>query len=201
MRLKLPHGCQRRLAAFCRRVLGESVAWETRRRYTRKQGPGCGNHMLHRTVLEQIGAYDEAYNLRGEDTDFYRRLRAAGIDSWYTPAALAYHVTPSYRLTDQYLRHTCFCNGWSFARRDRKRFGALMAALVLIARLGQAAGLHWPRFALARLRGDVEEALGWRCRLWSTRGYLSCAAHLLIPRWFAEPDFVAEASGEREVAP
>ena len=60
MRLKLPEGCHRRLAAYCRRVLGESVGWQTRRRYTRKQGPGSGNHMLHRSVFEEVGVYDES---------------------------------------------------------------------------------------------------------------------------------------------
>jgi glycosyltransferase involved in cell wall biosynthesis len=194
MRLKLPADCQRRLAAFCRRVLGESVAWHTRRPYTPKQGPGSGNHMLHRSVFDEVGIYDESYNLRGYDTDLYRRLCAAGIESWYSPAAVAYHVTPPCRLTDQYLRDTSLCNGWCFARRDRERFGALISPLVLVARIGQMVGIHLPRLAVAKLQGDAEEALALRCRLWTAQGYTACAMHLMSPKLFAEPRFTESCS-------
>jgi glycosyltransferase involved in cell wall biosynthesis len=199
MRLKLPEGCHRRLTPFCRRVLGESVAWQTRRRYTRKQAPGSGNHMLHRSVFEEVGIYDESYNLRGYDTDLYRRLCSAGIDSWYSPTAVAYHVTPPYRLTDQYLRDTSLCNGWCFARRDRERFGALISPWILVARIGQMAGVHLPRLALAKLRGDTEQVLTWRCRLWSAQGYMACAMHLMSPTWFAEPRFAVQATPSGKV--
>ncbi len=199
MRLKLPEGCHRRLTAFCRRVLGESVAWQTRRRYTRKQGPGSGNHMLHRSVFEEVGIYDESYNLRGYDTDLYRRLSAAGIDSWYSPTAVAYHVTPPYRLTDQYLRDTSLCNGWCFARRDRERFGALISPLILVARIGQMVGVHLPRLGVAKLLGDAEQALALRCRLWSAQGYMACAMHLMSPTWFAEPRFAVQATTSGKV--
>jgi hypothetical protein len=155
--------------------------------------------MLHRSVFEEVGVYDESYNLRGYDTDLYRRLCAAGIESWYSPAAVAYHVTPPYRLTEQYLRDTSLYNGWCFARRDRLRFGPLIAPLVLVARIGQMVGIHLPRLAMAKLRSDVEEALARRCRIWTAQGYMTCAMHLMSPKWFAEPRFEAQATATSKV--
>ncbi len=200
MRLKLPEGCHRRLAAFCRRVLGESVGWQTRRRYTRKHGPGAGNHMLHRSVLDEVGVYDESYNLRGDDTDLYRRLCAAGIDSWYSPAAVAYHVTPPYRLTEQYLRETSLCNGWCFARRDRERFGALVAPLVLVARIGQMAGIHLPRLALAKVAWRRRRSAGPAMPpLEPIKDTWPVPCTLMSPKWFAEPRFAAQPTASGKV--
>ena len=91
--LRLPEGFDREVSPVCRRVLGESSGWDQPRRYTRSEGPGAGNQMLHRSVYESVGVYDVAYNLRGEDVDLYRRIRAAGIDTWYTPHAIAWHLS------------------------------------------------------------------------------------------------------------
>lgn len=185
VRLKLPDGCNRQLSLVCRRLLGESVGWETERVYTRKEGPGAGNQMLHRSVFEEIGGYDEAYNRRGEDTDLYRRIRAAGIESWYTPQAIAWHVTPPQRLEEKYLRATSLHNGWCFARRDREEWGRLALMAVLAGRLGQAALVNMPHLVWARLRQAREDALATRCLLWRMEGYLQCAVRLALPRRLA----------------
>jgi glycosyltransferase involved in cell wall biosynthesis len=181
VRLKLPEGCDRMLSSVCRRVLGESVGWADEQPYTRKEGPGSGNQMLHRSVFAQIGPYDDAYSRRGEDTDLYRRIRAAGIESWYTPRAIAWHVTPPSRLEEKYLRATSVYNGWCFASRDREEWGRIALALVSAARLGQAALVNAPRLVWARLRRAREEALAARCLFWRLQGYLQCAASLMLP--------------------
>lgn len=181
VRLRLPATCDRELSKVCRRLLGESVGWEQEQPYTRKEGPGAGNQMLHRSVFQQIGLYDPAFNRRGEDTDLYRRIRAAGIDSWYTPRAVAWHIIPPQRLDDKYLRSTSIHNGHCFARRDREEWGRLALSLVLAARVGQAALVNVPRFAWAHVRRAREEALAARCLFWRMQGYLQCSASLMLP--------------------
>jgi glycosyltransferase involved in cell wall biosynthesis len=185
VRLKFPENCDRQLSPVCRRLLGESVGWETERPYTRKEGPGAGNQLLHRSVFQEVGLYDEAYNRRGEDTDLYRRIRAAGIESWYTPRAIAWHVTPPQRLEEAYLRATSLNNGWCFARRDQEEWGRAAMAGVVVARMGQAALLNLPRWLWAHLRRAREDALAARCLLWRLEGYLHCAARLILPNRLA----------------
>ncbi|MCC6174538.1 MAG: glycosyltransferase family 2 protein [Chloroflexi bacterium] len=48
--------------------------------------------LLRRTALEQVGAFDPAYFMYFEETDLCLRLRRAGWQNLYTPAARAVHV-------------------------------------------------------------------------------------------------------------
>lgn len=190
--LKLPEGCQRQLSYQCRRMLGETVDWDTERPYTRKEGPGSGNEVIHRSVFDELGTFDLAFQLRGYDTDLYRRVREAGIEAWYTPKGLGYHVTPPVRLTDEYFRETCLHNGWSFACRDQLELGMLKSVGLLVARLGHTAVMHVPRWLVARISGGQDELLTARCRLWRTQGYARSVLYHLSPLVFAQRKFFAK---------
>ncbi len=187
--LKLPEGCERTLALQVRRLLGESLLWDHVAPYTRKQGPGSGNQLLHTSIFEQIGVYDEAFTLRAYDTDLYRRMRAAGITSWFAPAAVAHHVTPPSRLEESYLRETALHNGWSFARRDTIEWGAFMTWLAAAARVGQALLSHTPQLWLARRFRRDETVLALRCRRWRAEGYARCVLYATAPSLFSQPRF------------
>jgi len=190
--LKFPHGCQPELSWQCRRMLGESVHWGEVRPYTRKEGPGTGSLLVHRSVFEKVGRFDESFTLRGYDTDFYRRVREAGIHAWFTRYAVAYHVTPHSRLEDEYFRETSLHNGWHFARRDLLEFGQVKTVALLVARLGQATVLHVPRWLIARLSGSKSAILTARVRLWRTQGYTRSALHWLAPRFFSQRRFFSK---------
>jgi glycosyltransferase involved in cell wall biosynthesis len=185
VKLRFVDGHSRPLGRAVRRLLGESNGWHAQRPYSRKEGPGSGNQLLHRKVFDRIGDYDVQYNRRGYDTDFYRRMREAGIDSWYTPHAIVQHMTPPSRLELDYLRRTSWDNGWCFAQRDRTEWGLPAMWCITLARLAYAAVWHAPRFAASRLRGDAMGALDVRCELWRAQGYLRTAlapgrpAHIL----------------------
>ena len=187
--LKLPDGCTRSLARQVRRLLGESVLWDRVVPYTRKQGPGSGNQLLHTSIFDEIGVYDESYQLRAYDTDLYRRMRAAGVVSWFAPNAVAHHVTPPARLEESYLRETALHNGWSFGRRDAAEWGALTPLLVGAARVGQALLSLTPQLWLARLRRRDEAVLALRCRRWRAEGYARCALYATAPSVFSQPRF------------
>jgi GT2 family glycosyltransferase len=53
----------------------------------------CGGAMMVRTDLfEHLGGFDEVFNPFGpEDLDFSLRLKEAGFEAWYQPAAMAFH--------------------------------------------------------------------------------------------------------------
>lgn len=191
LRLRLPAGCQRRFTPLVERVLGATVNWDTVRPYTRREGPGSGNQMIHRSVFEELGTYDPSFTLRGYDTDMYRRMRMAGVESWFNPRASGEHVIPAERLNDSFFRETSLHNGWSFARRDRLERGRLANLVLAAARLAQALLVGLPRLAWTRWGGDPERLLDARIRLWRAQGYLRSTLYWLAPRWFPQEQFFA----------
>jgi GT2 family glycosyltransferase len=181
VRLRLPDGCNRPLTDSCRRTLGASVAWDRPRPYTRKECPGAGNQMFHRSVLDEVGNYDERCGLRGEDCDLYRRMRNVGIESWYTPDAIVHHVIPPTRLTDAFFRQISRVNGWTAAQADRKAHGTAFLFLVTAVRLGHAASYNVARLLKARIQGRDDVLLEARMRRWKAAGYTRAALHSLAP--------------------
>lgn len=53
--------------------------------------PGA-SMMVRRQVVEQLGGMDEAYFLYYEETDFCRKVKAAGWTIWYVPASRVMHI-------------------------------------------------------------------------------------------------------------
>jgi GT2 family glycosyltransferase len=47
--------------------------------------------MLRRTMLEELGGFDEGFRLYGEDIDLQYRAMLAGWERWYVPAAVVRH--------------------------------------------------------------------------------------------------------------
>jgi hypothetical protein len=186
------------LAPICRGLLGESLWIDVPTRYTRKITPGTGNLMVHRGVFEEVGGFDESLREGGEDTELYRRIRAAGIDAWFTPKAIVRHMVPPYRLDAAYLLWASQRVGWQLAGRERRRWGKLRFPLVAAARLGQALGLYLPRYAWARWSHGRGEQLGARCYLARSAGYLRRALSLIAPNVFTSAEFAARLDFRRE---
>ena len=155
-------------------------------RYGNKAAPNTGNFLLHRNVFDAVGTFDEALVMSGEDSYLYYKMRQAGITVWYTPAAVVQHVIPAYRLQDEYFRWTCMRHGWNTARVYWRRVRLLVRLLIFTARLGQAVAVLAPRLLWARLRGNEEQALATRCRLWRAEGYVRGTLRWAAPRWFAQ---------------
>ena len=47
--------------------------------------------LLRRTMLEELGGFDEGFRLYGEDIDLCYRAARAGWERWYVPAAVVTH--------------------------------------------------------------------------------------------------------------
>jgi N-acetylglucosaminyl-diphospho-decaprenol L-rhamnosyltransferase len=83
--------------------------------------------MLRRTMLDELGGFDEGYRLYGEDIDLAYRAARAGWERWYVPAAVVRHehkaVTDKRFLTRRTLWH------WRgiarFVRKHPERLRAL----------------------------------------------------------------------------
>jgi len=163
--LALPEGCTRRLAKFARILLSETVGLDAPAHYDLKLTPGTGNVMIHRSVFEKVGGFDEAYHLRGEDTEFFRRVFFAGIEARYTPAAVIHHVITHDRLKDDYFLALARRMGVGLATLERSDYGPWLYPAMWLARTGQLYCLHYPQVWLAQWRGDSEDLLAARSRL------------------------------------
>lgn len=71
--------------------------------------PPFGTNMaFRRAIIEKYGGFRSdlgprpGSEIRGEDTEFGRRLLQAGEQLWYEPSAVVYHPVPPHRLQQQY---------------------------------------------------------------------------------------------------
>lgn len=170
--LRLPEGLNRDLSPVSRMLLGETVGMDAPRQFDHRVTACCGNLLIHRSVFDEVGLFDPAFNRRGEDTDLYLRMHHAGIAAWFTPAAIVHHVTPASRLTDEYLQNMSRTMARGMARNERDACGHWIYPAIWMARAGQAAFVLFPRWLSAKLAGHHDRTLGAACRLTIARGYL-----------------------------
>lgn len=123
-------------------------------------------HGLFSTTLDRQGKA----LFSGGETEFLRRLRAAGLEVWFAPAARALHQMPASRTTFRYAARHAFDSARSRVA-DRGRGAAAYLASRFAANLLKA-----PLFALLALAnglilrsGGAKKAL---VRAWRSCGYL-----------------------------
>ena len=166
--------------------------------------PGAGNVLIQRSVFDEVGTFDQSLAEAGEDIDFFRRVRKAGIVVWIQPAAVVHHrVLPS-RLEPAALLAASRRVGWGFCRRDFKVFGGFGLFALCAARSFKFAAFGSFRYGMARLTGNPGAMLGLRidaARNWS---YFKAAAGFLLPALLVErfnlqaPVFRQEAGRAKE---
>ncbi len=180
--LKLPENVNRSLAPICRELLGETVGQGALHKYNYRVTPGTGNLLLHCSLFDEVGRFDESLNLRGEDTDLFRRIHGQGNEAWYTSKAIVWHVIPTERLSDEYLMSVSRLNVPGMAANERDIWGRRLYPMVYAARMAQTVLLHLPRLAWACLVRNSERALGARCRLEMARCYLRDGLNLMLSK-------------------
>ena len=184
--LKLPDGCERNLHPFVRMLLGESRLGKQPFAYSPKFSPGTGNLMLHRSVFQQVGVFDEAFAVRSEDTDLFCRMWQAGIEAWYVPTAVVEHVTPPSRLEDEYLLRLASLTGTGVAERERKTSSLLRFAVRFLTKAALYPLILGGKQLLAAARRHDEAKLGVRCHRQLVRQYARRGRELLfaaVRRW------------------
>lgn len=189
-----------RLSSYLENLLAPGGRSQRVKRFSRRDALNSGNQMVHRTVFGQVGVYNESCREGGEDTDWFLRLIAAGIEAWFTPTAVMRHLVPDYRLSVEYLRLVSLRQGWVTGRHHLDHRGLLSASLFGLARLGQVALQHGPQLLVAQATGRRDQALYRRCRLWRITGFGRHLLHRILPGLFPQQDFCSwiEFRGERE---
>lgn len=178
VRLALPEPRLKTLPWICRNLFGESPACHHPRRLDGRLRAGAGNLLLCRDVLDEVGGFDERIQGAGEDSDLLDRLRAAGIEIWFAPAAIVRHLIPEERLQNEHLARVSRRIGIEVARRDRGR-RPWAAPFMLAARLAHAALRIVPAAVHGWVLGSPRGRLYVRCLAWRMGGYVAQMLHEL----------------------
>jgi glucosyl-dolichyl phosphate glucuronosyltransferase len=148
-----------------------------------KHSPMGANLAFPKWVFEQLGLFHTALDraagnyFSGGDSEMVRRVRAAGLDVWFSPSAAVKHQMPASRTTFRYARRHAFDSARS---RVIDRAGQPGAAGYLLGRwvanLAKALGFA----VLALLNAIVFQAGGAKKAL--VRAWRSCGYLYQIPR-------------------
>lgn len=89
--------------------------------------PGGGNMAVRREALDRVGVFDTSLGrtgkrlIGGEESDLFERMAKEGIDPYYVPRAVMYHIIPEEKLTKEYFTRLCFNTGVSQLLRAELR--------------------------------------------------------------------------------
>lgn len=81
--------------------------------------PGGGNMAMRREVFNKIGAFNTSLGrtgkllIGGEESDLFERIAKAGMECYYAPHAVMYHIIPTKKLTESYFERLCYNIGVS----------------------------------------------------------------------------------------
>jgi GT2 family glycosyltransferase len=83
--------------------------------------------LYRRSMLEELGGFDEGFRLYGEDIDLCYRAAKVGWDRWYVPAAIVQHEYPAVIDRRFFTRRTLWHWGGilRFVRKHPERLRAL----------------------------------------------------------------------------
>jgi glycosyltransferase involved in cell wall biosynthesis len=192
MLLDVPPEEYQRLGRFVRRTLLREIDYYPNSQpYTERHLPGTNNALVARSVFDAVGTFAAGAS-GGTDSDFFLRVRAAGMLIYYTPEAVVGHRIPPNRLTLEYLRWDAKQGCSAFAGLDFKFKGRLVLAWHCTARVAHALLVVVPRLAWGWLTRDPGEVLGQRVRLWRAEGYFRRTLAILAPVWFPQKQFFAD---------
>jgi glycosyltransferase involved in cell wall biosynthesis len=186
------------LSPVCRLLLGEVDFGRELIKCQRKKSLPTGNIFLKRSVFDTVGLFDESLTRGGEDTELARRMQKAGLEAWYTPRAIVYHIIPPYRLKEDYLSWTSLRWGDNFAQINFLEWGLPKTILACIARIGQVLLVNTPLLLWDYLVRDEADKLGRKCLLWRAAGYAVRTLNLALPRPFLQDRFLRRLEFRKE---
>jgi GT2 family glycosyltransferase len=126
---------------------------------------GCGGAVAYRkTMLDEVGTFDESFFMYCEDVDLNWRAQLAGWKCWYTPEAVVYHKLSATGGGPIASYHTGRNTLWVIAKNYpsallRKYWRQVLGAQWRVAR--DALRAWRGEAARARLRGQIAGLASW----------------------------------------
>lgn len=196
--LRLSSQPSNHLHRICRAFLGEMIVNKVEQKRDRKFFPDTGNTLVHRTVFDTVGGFDESMLWGGSDLDFFRKVRMAGFDVWQTPGAVVYHVITPYRLEKDYLTTIAQRSGVNLALTDYRELGLVKTMARGVTRIVQAFVIAIPFLMKAYLFRSQSELLARKCQLLKTFAYIRQLGSIFSPKLFAQKKFFATINFRNE---
>jgi glycosyltransferase involved in cell wall biosynthesis len=156
------------LSEEARSMLGEETYQQEFQIQRRRDLPGTENLLIKRRVFDAIGGFD------------------------------VYHLIPTYRLGQEYLKWASLRVGVTFSYLDWKQWGYAGMLFTCIARLGQAFLINTPYLLMAYLCCNRSAILGRKCLLWRAFGYARMSLFRLVPKLFPQRSFFERLEFRRE---
>jgi glycosyltransferase involved in cell wall biosynthesis len=147
------------------------------------QSPMGDNFAFPKAVLDRLGGFDTTLDRRGPalfgggDTEMIRRVRKAGLEVWFAPAAAVRHQMPAERLTMAYALRHAFDSARSRivdGVRERRMAGRAALPFLLSRAAGAALKLLGYLLAMVLAAAAFQGAAAKRARVraWRSCGYL-----------------------------
>ncbi len=143
-----------------------------------RQSPMGANFALPKWVFDQVGPFHADLDRSGQslfaggDSEMIRRVRSAGLEVWFVPAAKVLHQMPASRTTFRYASRHAFDSARSRVMDRSAQPGALGYLLSrLVANVLKAAGFAAVALvnAVVLRTGEVKKAT---VRAWRSCGYI-----------------------------
>ena len=177
---------QKELGPNCCRFLGKRMHSSTAKLAGREL-PAAGNVLVHRSVFERIGIFDEDLTV-GADSNFFLRAEEAEFAMWGSERAVIWHQVPEDRLRRAFLLERAQWQGAYFVLLGSR--GSTRQALYLaLTRLLFAIAVHGPQWAFHLARGQKWWAVGHQIRIWRAWGCLRGALRVCSPKHFSQPQY------------
>jgi len=168
------------LPRIIRLYLGEIPVESEMRPCGRADLPCTGTVLMERRVFQAAGRFDASLTQGGEDTEFFARVRRAGLPCWYTPRSIVRHMVPEYRLQESYLMWAAIRGGECFAHRDALEWGSARLCATACMRIAHALLAHGVMMAAASTIGARPQALARKCQIYRAFAYARAAGRLAL---------------------
>lgn len=100
-------------------ITGKVYLGDKERRFPRGKFPGGGNAAYRKAVFDQVGLFNVELGRKGnslmgaEEKDLFDKMTALGIEFFYLPTAILYHIIPAKKLTKEYFDRLTYSIGVS----------------------------------------------------------------------------------------
>ncbi len=160
-------------------ITGKVYLGDKERRFPKGKFPGGGNAAYRKSVFEQIGLFNVELGRKGnslmgaEEKDLFDKMTALGIDFYYLPTAILYHIIPEKKLTKDYFDRLTYGIGVSERYRTLRTSKSKYAKRLISECVKWGASIAIWLYFLLRLqpqKGNKVVAFRWNV----SRGLLEC---------------------------
>ena len=119
-----PTGRPSWLSHFTEKPIANPTDWgDNIRKFPKGRIPAGGNMAFRREILLKYGGFDTTLGrvggklTGGEESDLFERLANDGVEFWYVPDAIIYHIIVKEKLTPDYFKRLSYNTGVSQRHR------------------------------------------------------------------------------------